>query len=111
MIIPDTRVARGETAPPKVTARHLGKRALIYVRQSSPTQVQRHPERARRQYGLTERAQRLGWDGAQSTIIDEDQGKYAAGSAAAHERDGFAQVVAAVGLGERGLILALEVAR
>ncbi len=96
---------------PKITARHLAHGALIYVRQSSPTQVQRHPESARRQYGLTERAQRLGWDAAQITIIDEDQGKSAAGSAAAHERDGFAQVVAAVGLGEVGLILALEVAR
>jgi len=96
---------------PKITARHLTQRALIYVRQSSPGQVQRHPESARRQYGLSERAQRLGWDAAQITIIDEDQGKSAAGSAAAHGRDGFAQVVAAVGLGEVGLILALEVAR
>jgi len=96
---------------PKITARHLTQRALIYVRQSSPGQVQRHPESARRQYGLSERAQRLGWDAAQITIIDEDQGKSAAGSAAAHERDGFGRVVAAVGLGEVGLILALEVAR
>src|SRR5712692_5772306 len=112
MIIPDTRVARGETSPPpKVTARHLGKRALIYVRQSSPTQVQRHPESARRQYGLTERAQRLGWEPTQTIVIDDDQGKSAAGSAAEHGRDGFAHVVSAVGLGEVGLILALEVAR
>jgi DNA invertase Pin-like site-specific DNA recombinase len=96
---------------PKITPRHLAQGALIYVRQSSPTQVQRYPESARRQYGLTERAQRLGWGAEQITIIDEDQGKSAAGSAAAHERDGFARVVAAVGLGEVGLILALEVAR
>ena len=96
---------------PKITPRHLAQGALVYVRQSSPTQVQRHPESARRQYGLTERAQRLGWGAEQITIIDADQGKSAAGSAAAHERDGFARVVAAVGLGEVGLILALEVAR
>jgi DNA invertase Pin-like site-specific DNA recombinase len=96
---------------PKITPRHLAQGALIYVRQSSPTQVQRYPESARRQYGLTERAQRLGWGAEQITIIDDDQGKSAAGSAAAHERDGFARVVAAVGLGEVGLILALEVAR
>lgn len=115
-MIPDTLAgaggARGETASePKVTARHLVKRALIYVRQSSPTQVQRHPESARRQYGLTERAQRLGWDPTQITIIDDDQGKSAKGSAAAQGRDGFTQLVSAVGLGEVGLILALEVAR
>jgi DNA invertase Pin-like site-specific DNA recombinase len=96
---------------PRITPRHLTRRALIYVRQSSPTQVVRHPESARRQYGLAERAQRLGWTAAQVTIIDEDQGKSGAGSAAAHDREGFGQLVSAVGLGEVGIILALEVSR
>jgi DNA invertase Pin-like site-specific DNA recombinase len=100
-----------ETADPKITSRHLGRQALIYVRQSSPTQVQRHPESARRQYGLVERAQRLGWSVEQVTVIDEDQGKSGAGSAVAHERDGFARLVSAVGLGEVGIILVLEVSR
>lgn len=96
---------------PKVRAYHLAKRAFIYVRQSSPTQVQRHPESARRQYGLTERAKQLGWSAEQVTVIDGDQGKSAAGSAAAHDREGFGSLVSAVGLGEVGIILALEVAR
>src|SRR6266536_3845725 len=87
-------------ADPKITPRHLAKRALIYVRQSSPTQVQRHPESARRQYGLTERAQHLGWEPAQITVIDDDQGKSAKGSAAVRGRDGFTHLVSAVGLGE-----------
>ena len=98
-------------AHPKIRPRHLTRRALIYVRQSSPTQVQRHPESARRQYALAERAQRLGWAAEQITIIDEDQGKTAAGSAAAHGRDGFAQLASAIGLGEVGIVLALEVSR
>lgn len=102
------QVAPGD---PKIVSRHLTRRVLIYVRQSSPTQVQRHPESARRQYALAERAQRLGWAAEDITIIDEDQGKSGAGSAAAHERDGFGRLVSAVGLGEVGLILALEVAR
>src|SRR4030095_815577 len=85
--------------------------ALIYVRQSHPNQVQRHPESARRQYGLTERAEHLGWPREQISVIDEDQGKSAAGSAAAHGRDGFARLASAVGLGEVGIVLALEVAR
>lgn len=96
---------------PKVRTFHLAKRAFIYVRQSSPTQVQRHPESARRQYGLAERARHLGWSAEQITVIDGDQGKSAAGSAAAHDREGFAGLVSAVGLGEVGIILALEVAR
>ncbi len=113
---PPTR-ADGPSTPhttsvdPKITARHLSRHVLIYVRQSSPTQVHRHPESARRQYALAERAQRLGWAPEQITIIDEDQGKSGAGSAAAHEREGFGRLVSAVGLGEVGLILALEVAR
>ena len=96
---------------PKIQSRHLACGALIYVRQSHPSQVQRHPESARRQYGLVERARALGWPAEHITIIDEDQGKSAAGSAAAHERDGFARLVSAVGLGEVGIILALEVYR
>src|SRR5581483_8013867 len=84
----------------RITPRHLSRQALIYVRQSSPTQVQRHPESARRQYGLAERAQGLGWAAEQITVIDEDQGKSGAGNATAHDRAGFARVVSAVGLGE-----------
>jgi len=104
-------VAHPAMADPKITPRHLAKRALIYVRQSSPGQIQRHPESPRRQYALAERAQRLGWAAGQVTIIDEDQGKSGAGSAAAHERNGFAQLVSAVSLGEVGLVLALEISR
>jgi DNA invertase Pin-like site-specific DNA recombinase len=98
-------------ADPKVQPRHLTRTALIYVRQSHPSQVQRHPESARRQYALVDRAHALGWPADQITVIDDDQGKSAAGSATAHERDGFARLVAAVGLGEVGIILALEVSR
>jgi len=98
-------------ADPKIDPRHLVRQALIYVRQSHPNQVQRHPESARRQYGLVERAEQLGWPREQTTVIDEDQGKSAAGSAAAHGRDGFAQLVSAVGLGAVGIVLALEVSR
>lgn len=96
---------------PKIHLRHLARQARIYVRQSHPNQVQRHPESARRQYGLVERAEQLGWPREQIAVIDEDQGKSAAGSAVAHGRDGFAQLVAAVGLGEVGIVLALEVSR
>jgi DNA invertase Pin-like site-specific DNA recombinase len=96
---------------PKLQARHRARQALIYVRQSHPNQVRQHPESARRQYGLSERAQLLGWEPEQISVIDEDQGKTAAGSAAAHGRDGFAEIVSAVSLGEVGIILALEVSR
>src|SRR6266508_5473431 len=102
---------RPPVGDPKITPRHLARRVLINVRQSSPTQVQRHPESARLQYALAERAQRLGWVAEQIVVIDEDQGKSGAGSATAHEREGFARLVSAVGLGAVGLILVLEVSR
>jgi DNA invertase Pin-like site-specific DNA recombinase len=112
-LAPPDRTTRAVPTPPdpKIHTRHLTRRALIYVRQSHPNQVRQHPESARRQYGLADRAQQLGWGPEQITVIDEDQGKTAAGSAAAHGRDGFGDLVSAVGLGEVGLILALEVAR
>lgn len=96
---------------PKIQTRHLARCARIYVRRSHPNQVQRHPESARWQYGLVERAEQLGWPREHISVIDEDQGKSAVGSAAAHGRDGFAQLVSAVGLGEVGIVLALEVSR
>ena len=71
---------------PKIKPRHLALGVLIYVRQSSPTQIYRHPEGAKRQYGLAERAKQLGWAEQQITIIDGDQGKSGAGSAAASGR-------------------------
>jgi DNA invertase Pin-like site-specific DNA recombinase len=101
MMVPDS----------KIQSRHRSRHALIYVRQSHPNQIQRHPESARRQYGLTARAEQLGWAPEQIRVIDEDQGKSGAGSAAAHGRDGFAQLASAVGLGEVGIVLALEVSR
>jgi DNA invertase Pin-like site-specific DNA recombinase len=111
-VVRDPVTVPGEIrADPKIHPRHLARPALIYVRQSHPNQVQRHPESARRQYGLVARAEQLGWAREQTRVIDEDQGKSAAGSAAAHGRDGFAQLVSAVGLGEVGVVLVLEVSR
>jgi DNA invertase Pin-like site-specific DNA recombinase len=112
VVVPQDRITASVTpSDPKIHARHLMRQALIYVRQSHPNQVRHHPESARRQYGLTERAQQLGWVPEQIRVLDEDQGKSGAGSAAAHGRDGFAELVSAVGLGEVGLVLALEVSR
>ena len=51
---------------------------------------------------MVDRARLLGWPAEQVTVIDDDQGKSAAGSAAAHDRDGFARLVSAVGLGRLG---------
>jgi DNA invertase Pin-like site-specific DNA recombinase len=93
---------------PKVEPRHLGLRAVVYVRQSTPRQVLANQESTRRQYQLAERARQLGWPAPQIEVIDEDLGLSGADSQA---RTGFQRLVAAIGLGEIGLVLVTEVSR
>src|SRR6187200_3041451 len=91
-----------------VTARHLGRKAVIYVRQSSPHQVLTNQEGLRLQYALRQRARELGWREAGIEVIDADLGL--SGAAAAHRR-GFKDLIARVTLGEVGLVLSSEVTR
>src|SRR5437879_13014051 len=44
----------------KITAERLLRKAIIYIRQSSPNQVLHHQERQRRHYALVHRAGDLG---------------------------------------------------
>src|SRR4051795_9622911 len=93
---------------PKIEPRHFGLRALVYVRQSTPRQVLASQESTRRQYQLAERAQQMGWPAPRIEVIDEDLGLSGAGS---QQRLGFQRLVAAIGLGEVGLVLVTEVSR
>ena len=47
-----------------VTARHLSRKAVVYIRQSHPQQVLNNQESLRLQYALRQRACDLGWDEA-----------------------------------------------
>ena len=91
----------------KVTASHLRRPAYLYVRQSTLRQVLENTESTIRQYALRERAVALGWPLERVVVIDSDLGQ----SGATSEREGFQKLVAAVGLGEVGLVLGLEVSR
>lgn len=93
---------------PKIEPRHLTRRAIVYIRQSTPRQVQNNQESTRRQYQLAERARQMGWPAPQVEVIDEDLGLSGASS---HLRTGFQRLVAAIGLGEVGIILVTEVSR
>ena len=95
-----------ETA--KITAAHRGRAALVYVRQSSLSQVERNTESTALQYNLVTRAVELGWPKQAVRVIDDDLG--VSGSSATG-RSGFAVLVASVGLGEVGIVLAIEVSR
>ena len=91
-----------------VTARHLARRAVIYIRQSTPQQVLGNQESLRLQYALRQRAQDLGWREADVEVIDSDLGR---SGATAAQREGFKDLIARVTLGEVGLILSYEVTR
>ena len=92
----------------KITEVHRRRRAVVYVRQSSVGQVERNVESAARQYALRERAIELGWPAGSVAVVDEDTGRSGASS---DGRLGFKELVAEVGLGHVGLILALETSR
>ena len=91
-----------------VTARHLGRKAVIYVRQSTPQQVLSNQESLRLQYALRQRARDLGWLEADVEVIDSDLGR---SGATALQRQGFKDLIARVTLGEVGIILSYEVTR
>jgi DNA invertase Pin-like site-specific DNA recombinase len=92
----------------KLNQAHFERRAFVYVRQSTAMQVHEHVESRQRQYALVERAATLGWSRGSIEVIDEDQGKSGATS---EGRTGFARVADAVGQGQAGAILAVEVSR
>ena len=92
----------------KITAEHLHRCAIVYVRQSSTTQVEHNRESTARQYELAERATKLGWRRDQVKVIDEDLGVSGSGLT---ERTGFTRMAAEVALGQVGIVLGLEVSR
>ena len=101
-----TRV--GALVSTKIQGSHHDRLAVVYVRQSRPQQLIRHPESTRLQYGLVDRALALGWAKARVVVIDEDLGKSAD---SASERSGFQRLVAEVSLAHVGIILGLEMSR
>jgi DNA invertase Pin-like site-specific DNA recombinase len=91
-----------------ITPRHLSRKAVIYIRQSSPQQVLSNQESLRRPYALQQRAQELGWPATAIEIIDSDLGTTAA---SAEHRQGFKDALAQVTLGQVGILLSFDVTR
>ena len=87
---------------------HLTRKAVVYIRQSTPHQVVSNQESLRLQYALRQRARELGWHEADIDVINADLG---ISGASAAQRCGFKELVGRVGLSEVGLILSLDVTR
>src|ERR1044071_3353931 len=85
----------------KIGDAHLKRLALVYVRQSTLQQLQRHQESTRLQYGLVDRAWALGWARERIEVIDEDLGK---SGTTAEGRAGFQRLVSEVTLDHVGIV-------
>src|SRR6202051_339987 len=90
----------------KITAEHLARSAVIYVRQSTMTQVLGNTESQRRQYGLADQAHAAGF--ATVEVIDEDLGRSGSG---VMERPGSQKLVASVCAGTVGAVFCIEASR
>ena len=89
----------------KITADHLARRACVYIRQSTPGQVQHNLESQRRQYALVDRARALGWQDID--IIDDDLGISGSGT----HRPGFERLLRALCEGQIGAVFSIEASR
>lgn len=92
----------------KITTQHLSRQAIVYLRQSSPSQVEHNRESTERQYALVGKAREFGWPDERILVIDEDLGLSGSGAV---ERSGFARLTTEVALARVGLVLGLEVSR
>ena len=94
------------TAADRLPAAVLGRKAVVYVRQSTPGQVQANPESRRRQYELVEVARQHGF--REVEVIYEDLGRSASGMVA---RPGFDRLVAWLCAGQVGAVLCFDASR
>ncbi len=92
----------------KIQTHHQDRLAIIYIRQSTLQQVERHGESTKLQYGLVEKAIQLGWSKDKIIVIDDDLGRSGSN---AEGRPGFQRLVAEVGLDHVGLVLGIEMSR
>jgi DNA invertase Pin-like site-specific DNA recombinase len=91
---------------PKITPDHLGRAAVVYVRQSTMAQVTGNLESQRRQYDLAKAAEASGF--ASVTVIDDDLGRSGSGTM---QRPGFERLVAMVCSGDVGAVYCIEASR
>jgi excisionase family DNA binding protein len=95
-------MSSGDVLPPAI----LQRKAVVYVRQSTQSQIETNTEGRRRQYELVEVARRRGFRAVE--VIDEDLGRSASGMVA---RPGFEKLVAALCAGEIGAVLCFDASR
>lgn len=92
----------------KIQPHHRERTAIVYIRQSTLQQVERHHESTQLQYALVDKAYALGWPKERIMVIDDDLGRSGAN---AEGRPGFQRLVAEVSLDHVGIIIGIEMSR
>ena len=91
-----------------VQTHHLSRKAVIYIRQSTPNQIIEHTESLKLQRMMKQHALKLGWKEEFIQIIESDLG-YSATTI--QGRDGYKTLLSEVALGHIGIILSYESTR
>src|SRR5438046_5727846 len=91
---------------PKLTPERLHRKAIVYIRQSRPSQLIHNQESTRLQFSLPHRARALGFQ--RIVVVDDDQGRTGSGLV---DRPGFQRLAAEVCSGEVGAVFCVEASR
>jgi DNA invertase Pin-like site-specific DNA recombinase len=91
---------------PKLTPERLLRKAIVYIRQSKPSQLIHNQESTRLQLSLADRARTLGFQ--QIMVIDNDLGRTGSGLV---DRPGFQRLAAEICSGEVGAVFCVEASR
>lgn len=92
----------------KIKKHHLEKTAFVYLRQSSPGQVKKNVEGARRQRQMQERMKELGWPAGRICLLGGDTGN---SGSTLHGRADYQAIVEGVLGGQAGAVAARELSR
>ena len=90
----------------KLTPERLLRKAVVYIRQSKPSQLIHNQESTRLQFSLADRARTLGFQ--RIVVVDDDQGRTGSGLV---DRPGFQRLAAEVCSGEVGAVFCVEASR
>jgi DNA invertase Pin-like site-specific DNA recombinase len=94
--------------PARITAALVNRYALIYLRQSTTSQVEHNVGSTARQYHLKELALAWGWPEERILVVDTDLG---VSGAQAGKRMGFAQVLTLISTGQVGALFIIHADR
>ena len=93
---------------PLITAQHLGRKAIIYLRQSSLEQVERNTGSQAFQRSQIDLAQDYGWSDDRIEVIDEDLGK---SGSTVDRRTGWKRMLEQIAANQVGVVFAANISR